>query len=353
MQTTFEISEDENESVQIGNIGFNIVESQSTVKLYFDMHVTILLKTEQVERGKEQKLLSDKPNLMNGEIKIHISLKNICDKGTPTGVFDFKNGSTGAPHHLSFYIKGINHLLGFSGQVTVKNGWIGIDGVIKERKQDFPNWSINMVKKIQSEQLAWTQYSYTLEEAAGMPPELVTSVYLEDFDGAVFPEQILQYKSLTHLRLHNSKANTKTITKLPDAIGDLPELTSLTINNTAIEYLPESIFKLPKLQQLNLSNCRLRAIPSDIDLPKLSNASLTNNQLTTLPTSLAKQPSLVSLQLDQNPWRSLPQAFADLKLLKLDINEKRRLFSYGYRGAESNAAATRDNKVFFAKADVE
>jgi leucine-rich repeat protein SHOC2 len=67
---------------------------------------------------------------------------------------------------------------------------------------------------------------------------------------------------------------------LPEEIGNLSKLTSLTVRNSYLECLPESIGKLTNLSYLDLQVNRLTVLPHSIaNLQNLSEIDLWNNSL--------------------------------------------------------------------------
>jgi leucine-rich repeat protein SHOC2 len=164
------------------------------------------------------------------------------------------------------------------------------------------------------------------------------------------------------------------LTKLPDSIGTLSNLTCLKLRDNQLNILPDSIGNLFKLRELDLSENKLDSIPSSINnlfnlkdlnlrannhlkiLPKeiinlvslqkldLSYTGLTdltdeignfvnltglfinNNQISTLPTSIKKLVKLAGLYLANNPisdlsiLQALPRLrfvhFCDVRLLR-------------------------------------
>jgi len=350
----FTIPENNKEHLQIGNLDFDYLEDQCKARTYFTLNLTLAAKTTQFKDGQKQQLLEEGSNLEEGTVEFQLSLENICQQGVPTGVLIFTDGSTGEPHHMYFQDYGIQRTLRFNGQVTLKSGWIGIDGVFKPRDKESPCWPIKAAKKIPYEQLVWTQYKFSLEETDGMSPELVTAVYVNDFEGTEFPERVFQFNDLTHLWLRGRRGkNVAGVTQLSDAIGELHKLSNFFLSATNIKYLPLSLFKLPNLESLSLESNQLLNIPNDIDLPKLRNVNVSHNQLTTLPESLALQPNLKSLSLYGNPWQSLPDAFTKIADISMTAEDKLKFLSKDYVGADGSVNTEWDKEMYFVRNDTE
>ena len=89
------------------------------------------------------------------------------------------------------------------------------------------------------------------------------------------------------------------------------------MNNNQLVGLPTSIQKLNSLQRLHLDGNNLTELPAEIgDLKELSWLSVRNNQLVDLPTSIHKLNRLEKLKLDGNNFTELPAEIGDLKELK-------------------------------------
>ena len=353
----FNIPQSGKEQLQIGNLNFEFIEEQCKASIHSSLVLTIAAKTIQNKDGQKPPL-AKKHNLEEGTVKFALALLNICQQGVPAGEIIFTENSTSLPHHrICFNMNGMQSGLLFNGKVTLKNGWLGIDGVLKPRGKNSPNspnWPIKASKKIAYDQLIWTQYKFSLQEAEGMSPDLVTAVYVDQFEGTEFPERVFQYKDLTHLWLSSKRGkNTIGVTQLSDAIGELNQLKNLSLKNTNIQYLPSSLFKLPNLVELSLKSNALLKIPDNIDLPKLRSVYLSDNQLTTLPESLALQPNLYGIDLQNNPWQSLPGTFTKIEYINMTAEDKLKFLSKDYPGVDHNAKKVWDENMYFARSDAE
>jgi leucine-rich repeat protein SHOC2 len=89
------------------------------------------------------------------------------------------------------------------------------------------------------------------------------------------------------------------LTKLPDSIGTLSDLTCLKLRDNQLTILPDNIGNLVKLSELDLSENKLDSIPSSINnLFNLEDLNLrANNQLKILPKEIINLVSLKRLNL--------------------------------------------------------
>ena len=153
------------------------------------------------------------------------------------------------------------------------------------------------------------------------PPELLDRTttdgriteftYFGDFH--TVPASIAHLDSLLELKL-----STENLLSLPDEIGQLKELRSLTLWGTGqLTSLPESIGELTNLETLSLHNTGLTHLPERIgELTNLKVLEIQNANLTTLPESILQLTSLTELRLTQNKLTHLPDTFGNLEHLQ-------------------------------------
>jgi Leucine-rich repeat (LRR) protein len=139
------------------------------------------------------------------------------------------------------------------------------------------------------------------------------------------------------------------LTRLPEWLGDLPNLRNLYLVGNTLEALPAFLPRLP-LERLNLEvrspsvlreelgslqHLRFLGIPSSglTQLPpwvrefrRLQYLNLVFNKLTTLPEWLGELTELTGLDLQQNQLRKLPASLLKLDVLKrLDLRGNKEL----------------------------
>ncbi len=133
----------------------------------------------------------------------------------------------------------------------------------------------------------------------------------------VLPEELGKLTKLESLSLDNNQ-----LSALPESVGKLTKLESLSLNNNQLSALPESVGKLTKLESLSLDNNQLSALPESVGkLNKLQHLYLNNNQLSALPESVGKLTKLESLYLNNNQLSALPESVGKLnKLESLQID---------------------------------
>ena len=123
----------------------------------------------------------------------------------------------------------------------------------------------------------------------------------------VLPETI---GKLTKLKTLSIGSNN--LYRLPDSIGDLYNLEVLYLDSNHLDILPDSICNLRNLHTLSIEHNSLRALPSNFGhLTSLTTLFLNNNRLTTLPVSftvnrngMLELPDLETITYDNNPWSS-------------------------------------------------
>ncbi len=136
---------------------------------------------------------------------------------------------------------------------------------------------------------------------------------------STLPEQIGQLANLQELNLAANQLST-----LPEQIGQLANLRWLKLIENQLSMLPEQIGQLANLQLLTLYNNQLSTLPEQIgQLANLQTLDLTGNQLSTLPEQIGQLTNLEMLFLDGNQLERLPRSIGGLKkLTRLYLGDK-------------------------------
>jgi len=134
------------------------------------------------------------------------------------------------------------------------------------------------------------------------------------------PDEIRELHNLTSLKLNNN-----VLVDLPAGIGSLVNLTSLDLSKNKISNLPPEIGELSALQRINLEQNPLTELPSSIEnLSRLSSLNLFSCRLNNVPPEIGKLTNLYSLNLYNNELQSLPPEIGNLeKLSWLDISSNK------------------------------
>ncbi|MCA9920891.1 MAG: leucine-rich repeat domain-containing protein, partial [Anaerolineales bacterium] len=111
------------------------------------------------------------------------------------------------------------------------------------------------------------------------------------------------------------------LTELPDTIGQLSQLRSLSLNDNKLMTVPDTIGQLAQLQILNLRNNKLMAVPDAISqLTQLWTLYLNSNQLTVVPETIGQLTWLQWLYLFDNQLTAIPDTIGELTWLQeLDL----------------------------------
>ncbi len=126
------------------------------------------------------------------------------------------------------------------------------------------------------------------------------------------PESIGRLKRLETLSIDRTE-----ITSLPESFGDLTSLKELDLIFNQLTSLPESFGNLKSLVYLSFNGNSLYNLPESFgNLTSLEYLHLSSNKLTSLPDSFGNLSSLEYLKLSNNLLSSLPESFGDLKSLK-------------------------------------
>ena len=102
------------------------------------------------------------------------------------------------------------------------------------------------------------------------------------------------------------------VTRLPDAIGALAQLTQLSIGAARLDRV-ESVAALGSLVTLQLSGNVLTALPDDLSgLVHLTTLEVSDNRISSLPATVGELPRLVTLRASENRLSWLPQSIGSL-----------------------------------------
>jgi len=142
------------------------------------------------------------------------------------------------------------------------------------------------------------------------------SLYMEALKPTSISAEIRKLTFLKGLYIYND------FISIPTEIGNLTNLSSLTINETNLTNLPPGIWELKNLSILDLSRNKLSTLPPEIGrLKNLTKLDLSWNKLSRLPPEIGELTNLTVLSLDMNNLRTLPPEIGRLKnLTKLDLS---------------------------------
>lgn len=314
----------------------------------------------------------------NGAVALNFSLSQIYNQGIPTGIVPFEKGRDESYNHY-LWDRGFKYSLGFTGNVTLKEGWIGLNGYLED-KWEPKRFKISLAKKIAVQDLQWEKYDFTmLKELEKTSPKIVRQLKLKDPDPTELREELdslVHLESLTIQFSNNSKeAETFTeiptpikylknlkslhlwgisaVTKFPEWIGDLRELEFLMLSGSKAEGIhPYTLQYLSKLKYCYLENNKLESAPKSIP-DHLEVLHLDGNQLTDIPDSYAQLKNLRKLYIRNNPLKSLPAGLENIPELDLELEKKMILLDYTYKGADNKGVISYDNELFFARNDSE
>jgi hypothetical protein len=151
---------------------------------------------------------------------------------------------------------------------------------------------------------AWIQRNYPRDDT-------VHILLLDNNQLTSIPPEIGQLQNLTQLSL-----NYNQLTSIPPEIGQLQNLRELSLYSNRLTSIPPEIGQLQNLRDLVLGINQLTSIPPEIgQLQNLTQLSLDNNQLTSIPPEIGQLQNLAQLWLDHNQLTSIPSEIGNLQNL--------------------------------------
>ncbi|WP_016757279.1 leucine-rich repeat domain-containing protein [Leptospira santarosai] len=128
------------------------------------------------------------------------------------------------------------------------------------------------------------------------------SIHIDDQKLEEIPDEIGDYQDLEILSLYTK------VSKLPNSIGSLKNLKSLSISSKKLTEFPIQIFKLNNLKDLYVgSDKKINKLPEEIgNLTNLNLLDLCRNKLKDLPKTLQKLTLLKQLDLSENKFETIP-----------------------------------------------
>jgi len=138
----------------------------------------------------------------------------------------------------------------------------------------------------------------------------------------ILPENIGQLIHLSTLTLTSNK-----LRQIPDEIKTLENLRHLNLSYNQIKFLNEDLFlKLNQLETLNLSHNLLENLPTfSTENKKLAILNLSHNQLENLPDFPAELENLSHIDLSSNQFKVFPNTLLKINSLKFILIDSNQL----------------------------
>jgi len=112
---------------------------------------------------------------------------------------------------------------------------------------------------------------------------------------------VISWVSFVDPNILNLNLHGLGLTRLPDDIGRLTNMTIFSVGNNNLTSLPESVGNLKNLTAISAPYNNLRALPESIgNLKKLTDVMINHNEFTEIPPVLSKVTKLRSLYLSEN-----------------------------------------------------
>ena len=209
---------------------------------------------------------------------------------------------------------------------------------INETNQDDFAWVDRLIAwadkhKIQKPQFAFEEFGYEVKGFwVGFPRNKLKLLNLTELnlgwhDLTELPEELGNLKNLTSLSVAKTSEGAKPdwepktdlkLTQIPEWVGGLHKLKVLDFSENAISSIPESLCKLKNLEKLNLSSNQITHIPECLfELKKLRHLILSYNKIESISPRLARLTNLEALCLNKNSLTSVPEGLIELQKLQV------------------------------------
>ena len=152
----------------------------------------------------------------------------------------------------------------------------------------------------------------------------LSKLVIENTEIDSLPDNIGDLENLESLTVTGRRTVPSKMKVLPDSIGNLTNLTELSFSDIPLKELPETIGGMSSLETLRVRFGQLKTFPKTIG--KLSNLKFItadHNEIESLPDEIGNLAQLVSLILDDNNLSSIPETLSNLNLLtqlRIDTN---------------------------------
>ncbi|KAH9387428.1 uncharacterized protein NEMAJ01_2324 [Nematocida major] len=148
-------------------------------------------------------------------------------------------------------------------------------------------------------------------------PLKVQALLLYNCKFSKIPDSIGELKELHSITISNCE-----ISKISDSISHLNKLSILHIVNcTKLERLPEGLFQCHALKDLQVTSCRISHLPCMVGVLSLVKLNLSRNLISDLPDTLGSMSKLEVLNISHNKLEQIPLGLCDLASLKeLDLS---------------------------------
>src|SRR5258706_2984878 len=115
------------------------------------------------------------------------------------------------------------------------------------------------------------------------------------------------------------------LTELPDSLGQLSQLETLSLSQNQLKELPKSIERLTNLKSLSVPGNQLKNLPEWVsNLSQLQFLDISKNQLMRLPESFANLENLKIFEAFENLLQTLPESFRQLvQIHKLNLSNNK------------------------------
>ena len=179
-------------------------------------------------------------------------------------------------------------------------------------------YEVNKDYNIAFTYLDWDLDANTMEDWAGVTISdgrvtglIISTIYIHKI-----PQRIGELSELKSITIVGTQ-----LKELPIEVGDLDKLEKLSLYDNELTQIPKEIGQLKSIVSLHLQDNELNELPAEIgQMSKLLRIEVQNNNLNELPVELANIPNLLMLNIKNNPLTGIPQVICEMKTESSDIS---------------------------------
>ena len=155
----FEIPSDGKDQLIIGDFDFKLIEDACNWGTGGLVNISAI--TSDIDHAVNSTLLYRDKYYNDGELKIMFNCIYSYPEGVSNQEFNFVDGTQPHPNHQTISVVGAQRLA-FHGKATLLDGWICLNGYLRDSSDENRCWPILLVRKRTPDNFDWSRYEFSL-----------------------------------------------------------------------------------------------------------------------------------------------------------------------------------------------